>query len=251
MTRSLVIALAGFVLVAFVDWRIDYQVEKYQPQRNPQNYYEALFGGAVFSGLRENAVYLWDWIGGNHDALLVLFTFLLFCVTAFLVRYTAKLWGATDDLVTDARDSAERELRAYIFIKSASIVNTGTGQQPRPGFTITNYGTTPAHKMVILVGYCFGKSFVETEYGPIEQRGTLGPTADIHYYNICPRALTPDETVALQRETHFLFVYGEIRYVDFTGETRTTKFRLKAMKNVETGLIGPQLEVCKDGNDAD
>jgi hypothetical protein len=155
--------------------------------------------------------------------------------------------------VNTMADTAQKELRAYVFIESASIGNTAIGQNPKPGFTIKNFGKTPAYEVSILLGYGFGDSF--EKLGKLsmdhEQRGTLGPTAYIHYYNFCPRTLTSDDISALQSGTHFLFVYGEIRYVDFTGESRTTKFRLKAMKNAETGLIGPQFEVCKDGNDAD
>jgi hypothetical protein len=50
----------------------------------------------------------------------VVFTGWLTIFTLGLAIYTARLWGATRRLVEGAEDTAERQLRAYVFVKEVS-----------------------------------------------------------------------------------------------------------------------------------
>ena len=57
----------------------------------------------------------------SPEWLVAIFTGLLVVVTAWLAVYTYRLWGATDRLVTDAKDTSQRQLRAYVSVKEAKI----------------------------------------------------------------------------------------------------------------------------------
>ena len=56
-------------------------------------------------------------IGISAEWLVAIFTGLFVVVTAGLTVYTYRLWGATDRLVTDAKDTSQRQLRATSLLK--------------------------------------------------------------------------------------------------------------------------------------
>ena len=51
----------------------------------------------------------------------LVFSGLLVVVTAWLAVYIDRLWGAANRLVTDAKDTSQRQLRAYVSVKEAKI----------------------------------------------------------------------------------------------------------------------------------
>ena len=57
----------------------------------------------------------------SPEWLVAIFTGLLVVVTAWLAVYIDRLWGATDSLVTDAKDTSQRQLGTYISVKEAKI----------------------------------------------------------------------------------------------------------------------------------
>lgn len=173
-------------------------------------------------------------------------------ITGVLAFFTAGLWLATYSLVRGAKDTAEKELRAYVFVLSGSIENLANGQHPTSRLVIHNFGKTPAHKLTVICGMGFGKSFEElpTAAPPLTKpMGTLAPGGTVEHHNSAPIAFAPDHMSALENGTYTLYVHGEIRYVDFLGKNRVTKFRV--MKSAKSGLSGPHLASCEDGNDAD
>ena len=173
-------------------------------------------------------------------------------ITGVLAFFTAALWVATYSLVRGAKDTAEKELRAYVFVQTGSIQNLSNGQHPTSRLIIHNFGKTPAHKLTVICGIGFGKSFEElpTAVPPLTKpMGTLAPGGTVEHYNSAPIAFTADHMSALENGTYTLYVHGEIRYIDFLEKNRVTKFRV--MKSAVSGLSGPQLASCEDGNDAD
>src|SRR6266480_3780961 len=88
-----------------------------------------------------------------NETALAYATIALSVITLALAVFTALLWFATYRLVREAKKTAEEELRAYVFIESASIAGIAIGQEPKIWLLIRNYGKTPGHKVVILVSY--------------------------------------------------------------------------------------------------
>src|SRR5207253_87563 len=89
------------------------------------------------------------------DSLLVVFTFLVFVATVLL-------WWSNRRLVTGAEKSAERQLRAYIFVTETKILaadingtilnppqNIRVGTRPVAILTIKNTGQTPAYDVTV------------------------------------------------------------------------------------------------------
>jgi len=159
----------------------------------------------------------------------------------------------TRSLFVDGREKGRKELRAYVFIKSGSITGVASGQQPNVGFTIENFGKTPARKLIVLCGLGFSSSFDKLgvkEFEAVKPMGTLAPGGTVQYHRDADgRVMTEQDMLAFEQGTHSIFAYGEIRYIDFTGKDRTTKFR--TMHNAKIRLLGPHLASCEDGNDAD
>lgn len=91
MRRPLFISLIGLILISLLEWGVNNQIEHYQPYQDTNQYQGPLFGGAVSLGLRDGIAWFWQWVNDNDKALLVIFTFLLFVVTAYLVKYTRGL----------------------------------------------------------------------------------------------------------------------------------------------------------------
>jgi hypothetical protein len=60
---------------------------------------------------------------------------------------TLMLWGATVRLVRGSEKSAQRQLRAYVFVSGATLENFEEGKVPRLTHDYKNTGQTPAYKL--------------------------------------------------------------------------------------------------------
>ena len=72
------------------------------------------------------------------------FSFLVAFFTCGVFAATVALWLATKDLVNDAEDTAERQLRAYIVVSGVNMPITPDGFY-KPSAQIKNVGLTPAY----------------------------------------------------------------------------------------------------------
>lgn len=104
---------------------------------------------------------------GVWEAIIALATIALVVVTSALVYYTKRLWASTSHLVGDAKDSSQKDLRAYIAIEDIFFSRTietvikflQSGDSVREHCEVTderdlrirvrNHGRTPAHQMTI------------------------------------------------------------------------------------------------------
>lgn len=164
---------------------------------------------------------------------------------------------AAAETVSHMKDTAKRELRAYLSYEEGSIINF-TGDQPRVQIRIANSGQTPAYKIAARVVIAFLKWPLENPApafplsDEIEQRsGPCGPRS--HF--ILSRVLTDPPLPAnrmslLARKDAALFVYGEVRYEDVFGDPHSVKFRLAHGGQTEVHPLG-NLATCEEGNDAD
>jgi hypothetical protein len=188
----------------------------------------------------------------STDLRLVLLTGAAALGTIGLAIATILLWRATQRLVLDARENAERQLRAYLGVESSAI-NLTSGGQPEAGVTFKNYGNTPAYEFTINAGLGMAASFEELPPPLPEQipeaRGVLSPGATAMHVRTAPVQIHPDHLTMLADGRLTAFVYGEVTYVDAFKKRRVLKYRL-----MTRGVVRPHnnaLEMCDKGNDAD
>lgn len=160
---------------------------------------------------------------------LVYLTGVLAAFTFGLMIYTAKLWGATKHALRETKETAERQLRAYLSINIARIT-----QQNRSEFrTITeikNFGQTPAYNVRVwsILG-AFDPSeprnFIKAE--AIETYSMLGPGGNFDL-KAALRDQSPEQVQHIIGGTRQVYLWGEIRYHDAFMTERGFSFRIVA-----------------------
>jgi len=158
------------------------------------------------------------------------------------------------------QDTAERQLRAYVFVESAQVVNVidGTGS-PEAHVTIKNYGQTPAYELVNFSGFAIDEyptpptlnlTIDDKKFGASGKTAmALGPGCES--FSITPSQARPVPTEVRSEfisGTRIAYVYGEVRYKDVFGTERRTEYRL--MMGGPAGVRGSQLVGCDEGNKA-
>ena len=178
------------------------------------------------------------------DTLLVLFTAGLFIATYFL-------WRATKNLVKGAEETAERQLRAYIFLDGA--VCTATAPAPAFVMTFKNFGQTPAKKGSYWIDSAID-SPEATHFRKSSRRISgdfqLAPNSiiQIHELNTEPEQLTlfPEQVIAFNEGRIAFFIFGCFEYTDAFDKRRMTNFRVRYDCYTATKGV---LANCHGGND--
>ena len=191
----------------------------------------------------------------DTDRWLVRLTAILAVATVLLVIATGFLWWSTKSLVKGAEETAERQLRAYVFVAESEIRNVGTNLI-QAAVTIRNTGQTPAYDVTMSTkARAFNVPgevvFEPTPISPDSSRFVFGPGAigrrDIQLHTILGE---PNAITALHDGLGVLFVYGEILYNDAFNRRQRTRFR-----HMIGGSAGwpsdNKMIVCTEGNDAD
>jgi len=169
-------------------------------------------------------------------------------ITGFLVSYTKKLWGATKSLMEGAKDTAERQLRAYMGIESASA--TFSVSSLIVHVAIKNSGQTPAYKIRVWNKLCvfdpanapvFLKGDSTDNYSMLGAGVPLVLTADL-------RDLQKPDMVSIGDGTRPTYIWGEIAYRDVFKIERNTTFRLSIRRKPGGEWY---LRPTDDGNEAD
>lgn len=127
-----------------------------------------------------------------------------------------------------SRESAERQLRAYVCIREAKIF-WEDNRIARAVITMKNSGQTPAKNTISQTTIGIGplKEFLSRDVSGERSRGTIGADAD---YTLQSRTEPLEDEIWTQiRERKLpLWVMGELSYDDIFGkERRHTYFRLR------------------------
>lgn len=151
-----------------------------------------------------------------------------------LVLATFALYWATRNLVLGAEKTAERQLRAYVFMEGSStklvqINVNGVLQTFIEGFvTLKNFGLSPASNyrnwIMIDVLPATTTPFDRTSTGL--GRGIIGPSGGMNipvFYGPVSAA----DIVAIRAATRRIYVWGEVLYTDAFGEDRYFRFYLR------------------------
>lgn len=140
-------------------------------------------------------------------------------VGVVLAMYTARLWAATSALLKETRNTAKKELRAYIALDEIFFSEAGEAAAGVHKLRIRNYGQTPASRMSI---WC--------------ERASHLPQDGVNPFYDTPvvdgQLLHPVQayTVALAAAPLYrigkpgFFTYGRIIYHDIYAEWWVTKF---------------------------
>lgn len=158
------------------------------------------------------------------DSWVAVGTVALAAVTFSLAFFTYRLWRSTGELVKDARDSSQRELRAYMCMDGGSI----TRQTPsffRTAIQFTNSGKTPAHNVRTLITQVVSDkppSDRSTAMQP-HARGVYGPRTPLHL--VIDQNFTPEVIADVESGKKNFYVWGRVEYTDVFGHKQRSEFR--------------------------
>ncbi len=161
---------------------------------------------------------------------------------------------ATAASVDLARDTAKRQLRAYVTVNGV-IRTKDPGDLDGAGFAvlvdIKNSGQTPALDSLQWARIEIKEFPLETQL-PIHclenpTKGILPPEAKNLQFPTFTRALTIIEENAILANHTAIYVYGEVEYLDVFGERHLTQFRFRCNgQGFPLGMFKPDGE----GNNA-
>ena len=187
----------------------------------------------------------------TQDSRLTIATIVLAAATTALFAFTAALWWATRKLVIDAKTTAKRQLRAYVFVRGSNIDNLRVGHIPKAVVRVKNTGQTPAYKLTHVGGIAFGGTFAALPKAlppAYLSSGALGPGGEFEIHSPRPAPLDITQVSELANATKRIFVHGEFQYIDAFDIPRFLKYRL--MTVWEGDIDNVQLVSCDEGNDA-
>lgn len=155
--------------------------------------------------------------------------------------------------VATMKETAQRQLKAYVFIERSRIENIRPGGDPRATINFKNFGQTPAHNVRVEIGIDWAPSFEEVTLKPplqSETMGSLGPNAGMELYAERDHGLTQEDFAAITDGKLCLFVFGRLSFEDaFENKGRFVNFRL--MIGGSHGIRGDNLFACSEGNSTD
>lgn len=176
---------------------------------------------------------------------------LLLIVTLWETRKTAKAARAAVD---DARESAEKQLRAYVTLNKVEITQFEVGKPLLVRIPMTNTGQTPAldyrgwHSIAKVP--CAVKDKYPFRGGNTISRYTLGPGVEASAYEVSTDSsffgtLSESEYESIVSGDLTIFVWGEDSYTDVFGNLRVTSYRY----DHDGPVACPQrMRVCAVGN---
>jgi hypothetical protein len=193
-----------------------------------------------------------------HDtAIVALGTVLLAAFTIVLAVATVFLWRATRDLVRDAQDKGERQLRAYVTLDNGAVIQTVVNNGPRFMVLVNlkNYGSTPAYdfttwimqpEILDLSALPFGQP---TPLGSRSGQSVIGPQAGatIRWFS----TMSPEQLASGRARQKGIFIWGGADYKDAFGNPRKFIFRCTITgEQTESNGTGWGLSPHKLGYDA-
>jgi len=176
-------------------------------------------------------------------------------ITLGLAIFTALLWNATRKLVTDAKDTAQRQLRAYVFYRPdlpIHIPNMNELHTTGVKFRIHNSGQTPAYDLrhVTLIG--LRERSLSIVLHPVDfpedgSRVALNP--GMHSEQVMKTDLPyPQADIDRFRAgTHAVYIWGEARFRDTFGAPQWVRY---AFQITGEGDASGNIQWCRYGNEA-
>ncbi len=129
-----------------------------------------------------------------------------------------------------ARDTAQKQLRAYVNVVRGTIGGFGPGEVPVARVFVRNTGQTPAIEVK-----CSSRFFLIDAPGPDDfpalgedqSLTPLAPGGDFHLTIDAGRPISVYESHGLFTKAAVIMISGEITYCDIYGEAHVTRFHLR------------------------
>lgn len=153
-----------------------------------------------------------------------------------------------------ARDTAKRQLRAYVGLRSPKIEGTAVGQHPKVSLEFQNAGQSPALQLTIQIALGvdhFPQPQRAHDALPAEAKSVavvLPGSSAKHSLESTGPALTKVEIDAIRGGTAAIYCFGVVKYCDIFGTPHQTDFRL--MMGGDVGGYPDRLVVTSTGNTA-
>lgn len=153
--------------------------------------------------------------------------------------------------VNHSKDSAERQLRAYVAIEQKLIDKPEIGKSVWATVKFKNFGNTPAYESRAFINFRISKSPPAipdgSEFGRLD--GTvesIGP-GDSRRMKLNIGKLNRAAIEDVFEERKHIYIYGMIQYKDTFGKTRYTKYRY--IYSGHKMFEGTELFGCSGGNE--
>ena len=228
-------------------------ISQYQPA-----YYQS--GNETCATLHEGIarvfVFLWD--HATHDNVSAVATVIIAIFTLTLWRATDRLWGAGERQLTHLKDSAERQLGAYVGVSEGKIISHDMGNTFVAEISIKNSGQTPAYKVTHSISTELRdrlqrpkEPFAESPKLP--QEWVLMPGFSwMLVKNIAVGGPSGAGAISKQKD---IFVWGRVDYEDVFDKPQWLSFRFvtseRAIRQHDGTVmrtIGWELDPCGEGN---
>ena len=192
-------------------------------------------------------IFLWkigEFLDAHNGAVVAIFTIVLAVFTVWLAI-------STDRLVSEAKTSGERQLRAYVLVDNARVKDVEIGKLPVACLQLKNFGQTPAYKVRHRIEINFSE-FPPVSDIPLLETGKnfpkmlIGPGGHIDAIRYLDQPVAESDLEALGRKNFAIYVLGTIDYKDAFEVKRTTHYLFFTNGSQPEGILAPYVT----GNDA-
>jgi hypothetical protein len=240
--RNIAAALAGATLLGFALVEVTGGFDKPNRESAEQAHADQEPPGFALSVTEEGATYNYrpapaeeheepDWWGVTFEGWIALLTGVLAVGTGYLALYTARLWGSTKEAVDDARESGERELRAYLHVRDmeVSAVTMGNQRTAQYQVEIQNCGKTPGYRCCAHISW----ATFPTEPKDFSFFDVYGEQIGVSVFDVGPGQSTRmTERIPMERfraiaaGTEYCLMWGWVEYSDVFPDSkrRRTEF---------------------------
>jgi hypothetical protein len=170
---------------------------------------------------------LWEWT--THDPV-AFYTSVLAIFTGILGASTVALWWSTRRLVRCAEETAQRQLRAYVFAIQGRVRDFAAGEPVKIVINAKNTGQTPAYEFHHSMSLAMApdpptEPFPELQWEKV-YKSAIGPGQTLSNFAEFPNyKLSEGHMARLKARKAAIWAYGELRYNDAFGKPHVSKFK--------------------------
>ncbi len=167
---------------------------------------------------------------------------------------------ATRNSVKLAEKTAERQLRAYVFLDSEKIIEklrVAAGEEPSFLLRVKNFGLTPAYNFVVVRATAIGPwpPDADLPMASAQESTQVLPPGEISYWGSSPDTpgggkVTAEEFADMTAGRRRFYIFGRITYVDAFDKPRYTNFCLGIVPPSDPNSADFGLRRCPRQNDA-
>ena len=234
MKAIIVVALIIVAVLSFVMWlgysTIEEQAQNQTTQTDSAKESNQDAYPSPQVALKFGIVRMIAFIHDYREEIVATGTFVMAIFTVVLGLATVFLYSATRDLVENADQTAQRQLRAYVFVKDAFVRNIDGPDRFAVHTYLKNFGQTPAYRYSVK-GAAKYTPFPNTDFSRDpkgDQRvlqSILAPGGESAFVVDLPLTMTDEIKAALKSGQTAIYSFGIIEYDDAFKKHHTANFR--------------------------